>query len=54
VDRLGATAYIPFKSNSTSGEGGSVWEKMFHYFQFRREEFLRHYHQRSNVAPRSP
>ncbi len=22
---------------------------MFHYFQFRREEFLKHYHQRSNV-----
>ena len=22
---------------------------MFHYFQFRQEEFLRHYHKRSNV-----
>lgn len=22
---------------------------MFHYFQFKREEFLQHYHQRSNV-----
>jgi hypothetical protein len=22
---------------------------MFHYYQFRREEFLKHYHQRSNV-----
>ncbi len=22
---------------------------MFHYFQFNREEFLQHYHQRSNV-----
>lgn len=49
VDRLGATTFIPFKVNSTAGEPGSVWEKMFHYFLFRREEFLRHYHQRSNV-----
>lgn len=24
-------------------------EKMFHYFQFRREEFLTHYHKRSNA-----
>jgi hypothetical protein len=22
---------------------------LFHYYQFRREEFLKHYHQRSNV-----
>jgi hypothetical protein len=22
---------------------------MFHYYQYRREEFLKHYHQRSNV-----
>jgi transposase len=46
---LGATAFIPFKSNSTEGEGGSVWAKMFYYFMLRREEFLQHYHARSNV-----
>jgi transposase len=49
VHRLGATAFIPFKSNSGPGEAGSLWEKMYGYFQFRREEFLGHYHQRSNV-----
>ena len=26
-----------------------MWEKMFGYFQFRTEEFLEHYHKRSNV-----
>ena len=26
-----------------------AWKKMFHYFQFRRDEFLAHYHKRSNV-----
>jgi transposase len=48
VDGLGGTAFVPFKSNSGPGEAGSVWERMFHYYNFRREEFLRHYHQRSN------
>jgi transposase len=49
VERLGGTAFIPFKSNSQADRQGSVWEKLFGYFQFRREEFLTHYHQRSNA-----
>ena len=49
VERLGGTAYIPFKSNSVAGEAGDLWAKMFHYFSFRKEEFLAHYHKRSNV-----
>ncbi len=46
---MGGTAYIPFKSNSTPGEPGSLWERTFHFYQYRREDFLKHYHQRSNV-----
>jgi transposase len=49
VARLGATAYIPFKSNSTAGEPGSLWERMYGLFMFRRDEFLKAYHVRSNV-----
>lgn len=45
---VGGTPYIPFKSNTTGGIGG-LFEKMFHYFNFKREEFLVHYHKRSNV-----
>ena len=45
----GGTAFIPFKSNSVQGEAGTLWEKMFLYYQFRREEFLAHYHLRSNA-----
>jgi len=48
VADMGGTAFIAFKSNTTGGVGG-LFEKMFHYFQFRREEFLGHYHKRSNV-----
>jgi transposase len=49
VDRLGGTAFVPFKVNSQPGEAGSLWEKMYFYFHFRRDEFLKHYHQRSNM-----
>jgi transposase len=48
VSALGATPYIAFKSSATGGSGG-LWEKCYHYFCLRREEFLAHYHQRSNV-----
>ena len=44
----GATPYIAFKSIH-SGKAGGLWEKMFHYFAFNRQEFLGHYHKRSNV-----
>jgi transposase len=49
IDKLGGTAYIPFKSNSVPGEKGSLWEKMFHFYQFKKEEFGQHYHKRSNA-----
>jgi transposase len=48
VVTAGATPYIPFKINATGASGG-LWEKMYHYYQFQREEFLKRYHQRSNV-----
>ncbi len=45
---VGGTLYAPFKSNSTGAAGG-IFEKMFHYFCILREEYLNHYHRRSNV-----
>lgn len=48
VAALGGTAFIAFKSNHTGAAGG-MFEKMFHYFQYRKDEFLAHYHKRSNV-----
>jgi transposase len=49
VAGLGGRAYIPFKSNSTSGETGSVWEKLYHFYAMHKEEFEARYHRRSNV-----
>lgn len=50
VQSVGGRGFIPFKSNSTGKARGSLlWKKMFHYFQLNQEEFLQHYHKRSNV-----
>jgi transposase len=48
VEALGGVAYIPFKSNSVLG-GTPLWDRMFHYFNLHRDDFLKHYHARSNV-----
>jgi len=48
ITGMGAAPLIPFKSNATDTKGG-IWAKMFHYFHFKREQFLARYHQRSNV-----
>ncbi len=48
IAKLGATPYISFASHH-KGNGGGTWTKMYHYFQYRRDEFLQHYHKRSNV-----
>lgn len=50
AEAIGATAYIPFKSSATGRSRGSyVWKKMYHFFQFNKEEFMRRYHPRSNA-----
>jgi len=49
IEEAGGTPYIPFKKNVTGKRGGcSVWKKMYHYFMYKHDEFLSHYHKRSN------
>ncbi len=48
IAATGAKPFIMFKDNATGGVGG-LFRKMFHFFQFNRDEFLTHYHRRSNV-----
>jgi transposase len=48
IGKVGAKPYIMFKGYATGGVGG-LFKKAFHYFQFKREEFLAHYHRRSNI-----
>lgn len=53
VLRHGAMPYIPFKSNNTDNRKdmpqSTAWKRLFHFFHFHQEEFLQHYHKRSNV-----
>ena len=48
IAKVGATPYIAFKANAT-GEKGGLFQKMYHYYQYKRDEFLAFYHKRSNV-----
>ena len=47
--RHGAIPYIPFKTNSQPDGNGALWSRIYHFYNFKREEFLGHYHKRSNV-----
>lgn len=50
VGAFGGVAYIPFKRIATGKTRVSpLWRKMYHYFQLNRDEFMEHYHKRSNV-----
>src|SRR5216684_4261085 len=42
------TPYIALRTTATGAVGGA-YQQMFHYFQFKRDEFLAHYHKRSNA-----
>jgi transposase len=48
ADAIGATPFIPFKNNSVP-DGSELWRRMYLYFTVNREDFLYHYHCRSNV-----
>jgi transposase len=45
---MGGQAFIAFKTSATGAAGGA-YEKAFHYFQFKADEYMEHYHRRSNV-----
>ena len=49
IQDVGANAFIPFKSNNQPNKNGMLWKKMYHYFQLHNEDFLAHYHKRSNI-----
>lgn len=48
VADAGAVPYIPFREGTT-GKGPDLWRKMWAYYQYKRDDFLGHYHQRSNA-----
>lgn len=51
AEEAGAVPYIPFKSSARPmlDMEDSPWARMYHRFAYQREDFMAHYHKRSNV-----
>jgi transposase len=49
VERAGGMPFIPFKSNTVEPTEASTWARMYHLFMHKRDDFLEHYHKRSNI-----
>lgn len=53
VASIEATPYIALRANahekSRCAPKAPAWEKLFHFYNYRRDEFLMHYHARSNA-----
>ncbi|OLE54056.1 MAG: hypothetical protein AUG51_10140 [Acidobacteria bacterium 13_1_20CM_3_53_8] len=52
VAAKGAESYIPFKINSNAhhyNDKSGVWYRLWHYYSYNNNEFMMHYHKRSNV-----
>jgi transposase len=49
IESLGATPYVPFKARHRGDTDSPMWNRLFHFFHMNKDEFLMHYHKRSNV-----
>ena len=49
AENKGIVPYIDFKAGSVGTSKCEIWNKMFHYYNLNRAEFMSHYHKRSNV-----
>ncbi len=47
IASVGGTPFIAFKNNAT-GEKGGLFQQMYYFYAYKRDEFLSHYHKRSN------
>jgi transposase len=49
AEAIGAAAFIPMKANTYDDPKSPAWSKLFHLYSYRIDEFLPHYHRRSNA-----
>jgi len=49
IEKVGGVPYIPFKSNSRGTGKSDAWRRLWHMFEAQNDQFLAHYHKRSNV-----
>jgi len=50
ISKAGAQPFIPFKCNALGKQKGyMIWSKCYKYFYTEPQEYLKHYHRRSNI-----
>jgi transposase len=49
IDAIGAEAFIPFRKDMRDDPKSPLWSKLWHLYNYRSDEFLPHYHRRSNA-----
>lgn len=49
IEAVGAVPYVPFKSNSKGTGRTDARRRLWHMFEAQNDQFLAHYHKRSNV-----
>jgi len=49
IAALGAQPFVAFNANAKGTSNNPLWNKLFHFFQMNRDEFLASYHRRSNA-----
>lgn len=49
IEAAHAVPYIPFKSNNKGTGRTDAWRRLWHMFEAQNDQFLAHYHKRSNV-----
>ena len=48
VEGFGGKPYVAFRSNTRGDTKCETWNRIFHLYSYHREEYMRHYHKRSN------
>lgn len=49
VKQQGGTPYIAFKDNARGNSKCKTWNQMYHYYAYHQEDYMQHYHKRSNA-----
>ena len=49
AEELGTRLFIPFKVNTKPVNGDDAWSRAWKFYEYNHDEFLKHYHQRSQV-----
>jgi len=49
VESVGGMPFVPFKNNTLEATEAGAWARVYHLFMCKCEEYMAHYHKRSNI-----